>query len=221
MTQKAIFDDEAKKWQSLYLDSSSERWGIFQGYVRKRTRARMDLCLSLLPPLKGKEIIELGCGPGYYGIRLIRGGAIWTGVDISRAMLTVCRENTRSNRLVLANVLALPFRPGSCDILLCIGVLSYLRKSEIAALFSRVSDILRKGGIFLVQTVRLDPLTWIRCRLPCRIPRPFRIPGPLYPRNPKTIAQLLQTNGFSIRRIIPYRKFIIYPAGTVYVAVKE
>ena len=221
MTKQILFDNEAKRWESLYRDSSEARWGLLQSYVKKRTVARMELCLSLLPPFAGKDVIELGCGPGYYGIRLIAGGAKWTGLDISEGMLAVCQKNTRSHRLVRSDVLHLPFRPSCCDILLCIGVVSYLRKREIAALFSMASRILRRGGIFIAQTVRLDPLTWIRCRLPHSIPRPVRIPGPFHPLNPNTILGLLGDSSLSPKRIIPYRKFLIYPAGTVYVAEKR
>lgn len=221
MTKQILFDDEAQRWESLYRDSSEARWGLLQDYARKRTVARMELCLSLLPPIAGKNVIELGCGPGYYGIRLIAGGAKWTGLDISEGMLAVCQKNTRSNRLVRSDVLHLPFRPSRCDVLLCIGVVSYLRKNEIAALFSEASRVLRRGGIFITQTVRLDPLTWIRCRLPRSIPRPVRIPGPFYPRNPNTIIGLLGDGGLALRRVVPYRKLRIYPAGTVYVAEKE
>ncbi|MCX6339304.1 MAG: class I SAM-dependent methyltransferase [Candidatus Aureabacteria bacterium] len=221
MTHKALFDDETKTWESLYRDSSEARWGVFQSYARRRTRARMELCLSLLPPLAGKEVIELGCGPGYYGMRLIADGARWTGLDISEGMLAVCQKNTRSERLVRSNVLHLSLRPGCCDILLCIGVVSYFKKIEIASLFSQAFKILRPGGVFLTQTVRFDPLTWIRCRLPRSIRRPVRIPGPFYPRNPNTITRLLEDNGLSTMRIVPYRKFLIYPAGTVYAAKKE
>lgn len=218
MTHKALFDDEARKWESLYTDSSGERWGIFQGYARKRTQARMARCLSLLPPLHGKEVIELGCGPGFYGARLIESGARWTGFDLSPAMLAVCRQRTRSHRLACGNVLALPFRDRCCDALLCVGVLSYLKKHEINSLFARAGLMLRPGGIFLAQTVRFDPLTWFRCRLPRAIPRPFRIPGPFYPRSPRTITRLLAQHGFSLERVEPYRKFAFYPAGTIYLA---
>lgn len=221
MAKQILFDDEAKRWESLYRDSSKDRWGLLQNYVKKRTVARMELCLSLLPPVEGKDVIELGCGPGYYGMRLIAGKANWTGLDISEGMLAVCQKNTRSRRLVRSDVLHLPFRPSSCDVLLCIGVISYLRKREIAALFSAAFRILRRGGIFITQTVRLDPITWARCRLPRSVPRPLRIPGPFYPRNPNTITWLLEDSGLIPKRIVPYRKFLVYPAGTVYVAEKK
>ncbi len=218
MVKKGLCDAEAAAWESLYRDSSEARWGIFQSYVGKRTRARMELCLSLLPSLAHKEVIELGCGPGYYGMRIIAGGARWTGLDISEEMLAICHKNTRGGRLVRSDVLHLPFPPGCCDILLCIGVVSYLKINEIASLFSQAFRILRTGGVFVTQTVRFDPLTWVRCRLPHSIPRPLRIPGPLYPRNPRTIRRMLQQSGFAIQQLRPYNKFLIYPAGTIYLA---
>ncbi len=219
--REPLFDAEAKSWQSLYDSSSGERWGLFQKYAQKRVQARLDLCFSLLPSPKDKDVIELGCGPGYYGMRLMREGARWTGADLSEKMVNICRKNTGSNRLVRANVLSLPFGPDCCDILLCIGVLSYLKKPDISSLFLQAYNSLRPGGILLTQTVRFDPLTWVRCRLPSRFPRPFRIPGPFYPRNPNKIKRLLEASGFSIERVVPYKKFVFYPAGTVYLTKKK
>jgi SAM-dependent methyltransferase len=220
MREKPLFDDEAEQWESLYRESPGERWGLLQGYARKRTQARLELCLSLLPDVRGKEVIELGCGPGYYAVRLMEEGARWTGLDISEKMLAACRENARSGRLIRADVTVLPFRPGCCDVIICIGVLSYLKRSGIASLLAQVYAALRPGGMLLAQTVRFDPLTWIRCRLPSSVPRPIRIPGPFYPRNPRSIRRLLERADLTLRRIVPYRKFLVYPAGTIYLAEK-
>ena len=220
--KKPLFDDEAGNWESLYRDDArGARWGILQGYARKRVRARLDLCLGLLPPVGGMRVIELGCGPGYYGTRLIDAGAEWAGVDLSDTMLRRCRRTTGSTRLVRADVRQLPFRPRCADAVLCIGVLSYLRLAEIASLFSQVFDLLRPRGLFLAQTVRFDPLTWVRCRLPSAVPRPLRIPGPFYPRSPAAMRRLLEEKGLVPQRIVPYRKFGFYPAGTVYLAHKS
>lgn len=219
--RKALFDDEAGKWESLYRTGGGERWGIFQENVRARTVARMELCLSLLPPVRGRDVIELGCGPGFYGRRLIEAGARWTGLDLSGPMLAVCRDNIPGARVARGDVLALPFRPASCDVLLCVGVLSYLRRAGIASLFSQAHAVLRSGGTFLTQTLVFDPFTWVRCRLPRAVPRPVRIPGPLTPRSPRTIGRLLENSGFVVRRVVTYRKYLAYPAGDIYVAGKE
>lgn len=221
MGKRALFDDEARKWESLYRAGGGERWGIFQQSVRARTVARMELCLSLLPPVDGRDVIELGCGPGFYGRRLMGAGARWAGLDLSGPMLAVCRENVPGARVTRGDVLALPFRPASCDVMLCIGVLSYLSRGQIASLFSQAHSVLRPGGTFLTQTIILDPLTWVRCRMPRLVPRPIRIPGPLNPRMPRTIGRLLEESGFTAPRVVTYWKFLAYPAGTIYCVDKK
>ena len=218
--RKALFDDEARNWESLYRDGGAGRWGILQGNVRARAVARMELCLSLLPPLRDRVVIELGCGPGFYGRRLVGEGARWIGLDLSEPMLAVCRGNLPGARLLCGDVLALPFRASSCDAMLCVGVLSYLSRTQIDSLFAQARAALRPGGVFLAQTLILDPLTWVRCRLPRFVPRPVRIPGPFTPRSPRTIRRLLSKNGFAVRRAVTYWKFAVYPAGNIFLAAK-
>jgi SAM-dependent methyltransferase len=218
MGRNPLFDGEAKRWEGLYLRGGGERWGIFQGNVRARTVARMELCLSLLPPVNGKDAIELGCGPGFYGARLIAAGARWTGLDLSSAMLAACRGNVPGARVVRGDVLALPFRPDTCDIMLCVGVLSYLSRSGIARLFAQARGILRPGGVLMTQSLVFDPFTWVRCRLPRAVPRPIRIPGPFTPRTRATVTHLLGESGFTVRRVARYRKYAVVPAGDIYIA---
>ncbi|MDD5557488.1 MAG: methyltransferase domain-containing protein [bacterium] len=218
---RPLFDDEARKWDGLYRDSPGARWGLLQGYAQRRVRGRMALCLSLLPDVAGLDVIEIGCGPGHYGGRLIGEGARWTGVDLSSRMLSICRATTGSGRLVRADAVRLPLRAASCDIMLCIGLLSYLSRAEIADLLEDARSIIRPGGLLLAQTVRFDPITWVRCRLPRAVPRPVRIPGPFHPRNPRTIARLIAASGLRLERTVPYRKFLVYPAGTIYLARRE
>lgn len=217
---RALFDDEARKWESLYRAGGGERWGIFQKNVRARTVARMELCLSLLPPVSGRDVIELGCGPGFYGARLIASGARWTGLDLSAPMLAACRGNIPGARVVCADVLSLPFRPASCDVMLCVGVISYLSRAGIASLFSQAHAVIRDGGLLLTQSLVFDPFTWVRCRLPRAVPRPIRIPGPFTPRLRSTVTRLLAESGFEVQRMVRYRKYAVVPAGDIYVAEK-
>lgn len=44
-------------------------------------------CFDLLKPLKGKTVLDLGCGSGTYSITIARGGAIVYAVDLSEEMV--------------------------------------------------------------------------------------------------------------------------------------
>ena len=55
--------------------------------------------LKLLGDVKGKKIIELGCGGAQNSIALAKRGAICTGVDISREQLKFAKELARLNKV--------------------------------------------------------------------------------------------------------------------------
>ncbi|GHO47278.1 hypothetical protein KSX_54410 [Ktedonospora formicarum] len=47
--------------------------------------------LSLLPPVQGKRVLDIGCGPGLYAAWLIERGAQVVGFDISGEMIERAR----------------------------------------------------------------------------------------------------------------------------------
>ena len=74
---------------------------FFDGYskIRERKNNANELfekpaLFSLLPPLEGKTVIDLGCGYGEHCMEYVRRGAAKVvGIDISEKMLGYAREN--------------------------------------------------------------------------------------------------------------------------------
>ena len=62
----------------------------------------------LLPDVKGKLVLDAGCGEGYLCRKLARLGAQVTGVDYSRQMLTLAKERTNA-------ALGIRYAHGSCE----------------------------------------------------------------------------------------------------------
>ncbi len=48
--------------------------------------------LSLLPPVEGKRVLDIRCGPGLYAQWLVKHGAEVVGFDISAEMVTLARQ---------------------------------------------------------------------------------------------------------------------------------
>ena len=227
MKPKAKFDEEVERWTSLYADQGekSVSWGIFQGYARKRIIERKELCLRQITGIENKRVLEIGCGGGYYGIELVQQKSKWYGIDISYRMLRHCKEMFLSHgylaNLIQGDVSNLPIRGNSFDMILCVGVLSYFNKGEVGKLFNNMFEILVPRGKLITQTISFDPITWVRSRLPSFIPRPIKVPGPLYPHNFKFIVRVLKRRGFVLENIIQLKKFGIFPAGWIYVAYRS
>jgi SAM-dependent methyltransferase len=80
-----------------------------------------DRELGALPPLEGKDVVELGCGTGYMGAWVRRGGAAQVvGVDVTPAQLNTARRCEAEFRLgvqfVEANAEDVPLADASFDL---------------------------------------------------------------------------------------------------------
>ena len=106
---------------------------------------------ELLGDVRGKTVLDLACGDGFYTRLLRQGGAREvTGVDISEGMIALATERERREplgcRYVCADVAA--FEPGEpVDLVVAVYLLNYARTPEQLLRFCRVcQEALRPGG---------------------------------------------------------------------------
>jgi ubiquinone/menaquinone biosynthesis C-methylase UbiE len=104
--------------------------------------------LRVLGNVRGKDILEVGCGAAQFGIELARRGARVTGVDLSTEQLRHARQNIRKAgveyRLLRGNAEDLSlFKARSFDIVTSDFALGFI---DIDRLFPEVARVLRPGG---------------------------------------------------------------------------
>ena len=118
----------------------------FASYFRKPLAYRSDICLRLLSPhVKGKNVLELGCGSGYFSFKLFEKARpkTITGIDISEEAIkraSKIAEDLYGNNNIFdfkTSDIIKPELPSS-NITIGMGLLDYLTREEIAALFSRI-----------------------------------------------------------------------------------
>ncbi len=110
--------------------------------------------LNLIGEEKGR-LLDVGCGPAVYTLELLeRGFEVW-GVDLSPEMILRAKERvaglpfSKRAHFSVGNLLSLDFPNEFFDILLCIGVLSYV--PDIRKALCQVQRLLRPGGIAILQ----------------------------------------------------------------------
>jgi ubiquinone/menaquinone biosynthesis C-methylase UbiE len=103
----------------------------------------------------GRNLLEVGCGIGTDLVRFARGGAVVTGVDLSRTAVALAAKNfewheATARELRVANAEALPYPDASFDVVYGHGVLQYT--SDAPKLVAECHRVLRPGGtaIFMV-----------------------------------------------------------------------
>jgi ubiquinone/menaquinone biosynthesis C-methylase UbiE len=113
----------------------------------------MPATLSLLRKIKGKKILDLGCGTGIYAKILRRRGAVVSGIDISPKMIELAKQNLKGVRgadFKVGTVYKLPYKSGTFDIVLASLVVHYFTNMDKA--FREIKRVLKKNGVFIFST---------------------------------------------------------------------
>lgn len=107
---------------------------------------------ALLGEVKGKRVLDAGCGPGHYAAWLQEQGAEVVGVDISEKMLDLARKRLGNKvKLHQADVsVPMPFlAEGSFDMVLAALFLDYIR--NWSAPFHEFHRVLKRDGRFILS----------------------------------------------------------------------
>ncbi len=106
--------------------------------------------LKILGDVKGKRILEIGCGGAQNSIALSKWGARAFGVDLSRRQIMYGRKIMRNENvevsLLICNVERLPFKSESFDIVTTAVSLHYV--PDLNAAVAEANRVMVKGGYF-------------------------------------------------------------------------
>lgn len=103
--------------------------------------------LSLLPDLRGRRVLDAGCGPGIYAEILVERGAEVVGVDVTPAMVELARQRLGDRATILRHDLEQPLAfaaDSSFDVVVCALVLDYIR--DWRPVMREFARVLRPGG---------------------------------------------------------------------------
>jgi cyclopropane fatty-acyl-phospholipid synthase-like methyltransferase len=105
----------------------------------------------------GRRLLDLGCGEGRHSLLAARLGFVPTGVDYEPRAISRARKFADEAGLgdavtwLVADVLRLPFRPGSFDVVIDYGCLHHQKKSNWPDYLAAVTTALTPEGHFLLS----------------------------------------------------------------------
>ena len=122
-----------------------------QEFNAARAGSDEDLLVELGGRLTaGARILDLGCG-GLPVSRLLVPRHTIVGVDISRHQLLRARVAMPAGRFVAGDMTTIAFRPQSFDAVLSFYAIFHTTRSTHEALFRRIHDWLRPGGLLVAS----------------------------------------------------------------------
>ena len=146
---REYFSGETTRWDEVYNQDDS----LFNYEMQKRKEIVFELIKKNLGNGKQKAI-DVGCGAGHYVKEMINLGFDTVGSDISKSMIDLTNSNLRidkdhSPNLLCADCEFIPFPDNYFNLVICIGVLSYVN-DEIKIL-QELKRIVKDGGTVIVS----------------------------------------------------------------------
>jgi SAM-dependent methyltransferase len=160
MTDPSATDQRASL-RKYYGDQQEDAQRMY-GDPRRRHKQhrRLDLLTQQIAniDLRGKNILDVGCGDGYAASRVFAGVeyATYTGVDLAPKKLAALHGNVDRAFPAMSDAEALPFKAGSFDCVFCSEVLEHLVDPRAA--LGEIHRVLTDGGIFILSTPVDSPL---------------------------------------------------------------
>lgn len=108
--------------------------------VQRRALARA------LGDVRGRRIVDFGCGTGRISAQLARAGADVLGIDASPEMIAVAERGSGASYAVVDDG-RLPCGDDSVDAVISVTVLQYMPHVELTPLLAEWSRVIRPGGI--------------------------------------------------------------------------
>lgn len=166
---QTYFERHARQFDGLYRDAGGLR-GLINRWARGPVYRRFELTVAACGDVRGKRVLDVGCGSGRYAIALAERGAEVVGIDFASNMLSLAGELAQEHgvasrcRFVEADFLEHDFWE-RFHISLAIGLFDYV--AEPADFLNRLRRMTSEKVI--VSFPRLcnwrSPQRWLRYRL--------------------------------------------------------
>jgi 2-polyprenyl-6-hydroxyphenyl methylase/3-demethylubiquinone-9 3-methyltransferase len=125
---------------------------------------RLGWIQRIVGDLRGKRILDVGCGGGILSESMAASGARVVGIDLSDKALGVARLHKLESgadveyRLVAVETLAAE-SPGAYDVVTCMEMLEHV--PEPASVVAAVATLVKPGGTVIISTLNRNPKSYL------------------------------------------------------------
>jgi len=145
-----------------YYEGIDELWWDTDGpavVLHAINRPRVDFYLRALGDLRGRLVLDAGCGGGLVARELAAAGATVVGMDRSGGSLRVARRAVGASfRPVQGRLERLPFADGAFQVVVAADVLEHV--PDLPAATAELARVLAPGGSLVFDTINRTGWAW-------------------------------------------------------------
>ncbi len=166
-SRKKYFKKPEEYWNLMAKKYKSEEAVLVPGDLKQKNnyydslhRKVMNKIFAIIP--KGSKILDAGCGVGRWSIELAKRGMDVTGVDISREMINLAKENAkRQNQTVkflVSSLDKMKLPPNSFDFVISVTVLQHIvhDTKRRKAIYNLARALKPKGKMIILEKTRKE-----------------------------------------------------------------
>ena len=167
MTAQATTEQNADPAELAKFSALAHRWWDATGEFKPLhaiNPLRLDW-IDQLAPLKGKQVLDVGCGGGILADSMARRGAQVLGIDLATKALKVAQLHAIeaqtqdvSYREVSAEDLAAE-QPAQYDVVTCMEMLEHV--PDPSSIVRACSQLVKPGGWVFFSTINRNPKAWL------------------------------------------------------------
>jgi SAM-dependent methyltransferase len=147
-----FFHGYAGNFNAVYSTGNGLLANLVNRTLRRSMRLRYLKTLEGCQPIAGRTVLDIGCGPGHYGIALARGGARQVvGVDFASGMIDLARAQAKAQGVAgCCSLIAGDFNEYTPDeppdYIVVMGVMDYVAQPK--PLVERLVSMARRRAFF-------------------------------------------------------------------------
>jgi SAM-dependent methyltransferase len=150
--EQLFFDEESAGLDDVNLATEPRQMARYRNARLRATNIPKETMFAQLGSLKGRRVLEYGCGTGHDSCHFADCGADVTAFDLSP--ISIQKAKRRAQLLGLSERIKfdvkaagrLDYAPASFDVVAGIAILHHLHQ-ELGAIYEEVSRLLRPGGV--------------------------------------------------------------------------
>jgi len=121
---------------------------------------RFEYFSKKAPPLKGRKVLDIGCGGGLLSEEFAKKGAHVTGVDLSPVAIEAAKKHAENSGLEInyMNCSLDEIEDRDFDIVLCAEMLEHV--DDLPGMVAKSAERVRPGGYYFFETINKNAAAW-------------------------------------------------------------